>query len=197
MTHNEWNPFDDEEEARSWVGRQGATSTAAGQTWLFFLLDGQLCGLPARQVVQMVRYAPATPIPGLPPHLAGLCNLQGEVIPVMDLRLRLTLPAADEAARTVLVVVQPMRTAAEGGMDRQFGLRVDGVEELMALADDDIEPVGTDQAPFATTAGPPPILGVVHHRGKRVPLLDLDNLLSSEEMLALIAGHPLTGSTHV
>lgn len=193
MALNEWNQFDDEEEARRWVGQQMVAPSADSRQWLIFLLDGQLYGLPISYVVQMVRHTRITPIPNLPPFLVGAVNLQGEVIPVMDLRLRFAKPAGKRTDRTILIIVcvkHPTGRAEPTGntLSKQIGLMVDAVSDLLFISNADLHPPDATTTAHTTTNGCSVIMGVVRQPERVITLLEMDILLSQEEMIAAIAG---------
>ncbi|MBF0162666.1 MAG: purine-binding chemotaxis protein CheW [Magnetococcales bacterium] len=197
MTRNRWNQFDDEAEARRWVTQQVAIPTADSQQWLLCQLGSVLCGIAVTRVVQMVRYTHSTPLPHLPPHLAGLFNLHGEVIPVLDLRLRLALPAGELSPRAILVVVQvnhPLEKESDPG--KQVGILVDGVTDLLFASTGEIQPPTADMPPGTTAAGQPLIQGEVRRGEQTIYLLDVDTMLSREEMLATIARGSVTEPIH-
>ena len=79
--------------------------------------------IPVRQVREIVGVLPATVVPGTAPHVLGVMNLRGKVVPVLDLRARLGLPRATIAPRSCIVVCQ--------GPAGQIGLLVDSVLEVV------------------------------------------------------------------
>ncbi|MBF0582772.1 MAG: purine-binding chemotaxis protein CheW [Magnetococcales bacterium] len=201
MTLSEWNLFDDEEEARRWVSQQMLAPSADSRQWLVCLLGDQAYGIAIHHVVQMVRCNRVTPIPQLPPFLAGLFNLEGEVIPVVDLRLRLELPAGAPGDRTILVVVRVAHPVAVGQpaptmVGKQLGLMVDAVLDLPFIAEGEIRPPPPTTSQSGIVDERPIQLGVVRQSGREITLLDVDVLLSREEMLAAIAGSTVTGLFH-
>ena len=62
--------------------------------------------LPAAEVVQMESFSGATRVPGAPDYVAGLMQIRGRVVPVIDLRTRFGLPKVDATLETRVVVVQ-------------------------------------------------------------------------------------------
>jgi len=60
--------------------------------------------LPANEVLQMESYSGATAVPGARPFVAGVIRLRGRVVPVIDLRVRFGLPAADATLESRVVV---------------------------------------------------------------------------------------------
>jgi purine-binding chemotaxis protein CheW len=88
-------------------------------------LANERIAIETRFVREVYRPGEITPVPGSPPFLAGVTNLRGEVLAVMDLREFFGLPAAETAERPQTVVV---------GLDRpEFGLIVDEIYEVAKL----------------------------------------------------------------
>lgn len=193
MAFNEWNLFDDEEEARRWVSQKMVAPDADSRQWLLFVLDDQTYGLPVSHVVQMVRHTRMTPIPHLSPFLAGAINLQGEVIPVMDLRLRFAKPASKRTDRTILMIVCVTHSTGQpepGVTNKQIALMVDAVSDLLFLSEEEIQPPGTATTAHTAIDGRSVIIGVVRQSEKVITLLDMDILLSREEMMAAMTPPP-------
>ena len=65
------------------------------ETWVLFLLDEQTYGLHIWEVERIVRAVEVKPLPESPPHIRGIVNVQGRVLPVVDLRIRLGQPTRD------------------------------------------------------------------------------------------------------
>lgn len=103
--------------------------------YLTFRLGGALYGLPVLTVREIIRLLPITPVATMPAHVRGVINLRGKVIPVVDLRTRFGLPTTPDDDRTCIIVTQ---VAAAGG--RGYGVIVEGVEEVVTISADDVEP---------------------------------------------------------
>jgi purine-binding chemotaxis protein CheW len=88
--------------------------------------------LSAEEVLQMESYAGATPVPGTLPYVAGVIQVRGRVVPIVDLRVRFGL---SESAPTMdsRVVVAQLR-------ERTVGLLVDSAREVIKLAPEQIQP---------------------------------------------------------
>ena len=74
----------------------------------------------------------ATSLPHAPHYVRGVINLRGAVLPVIDLALRLGLPAEEPTDRNVIIVVD-----VEG---RSIGLRVDAVSDILSFPRDQLQP---------------------------------------------------------
>ncbi|MBF5045270.1 purine-binding chemotaxis protein CheW [Aggregicoccus sp. 17bor-14] len=93
--------------------------------------------LPAADVVQMESFSGATPVPGSPAYVAGLVQVRGRVLPVIDARARFGLPPAERNLDTRVVVGQ---VAAPGGGLRTVGLIVDAAREVVKLDPEQLRP---------------------------------------------------------
>ncbi|MHB8872902.1 MAG: chemotaxis protein CheW [Myxococcaceae bacterium] len=108
---------------------------------IVFKVAGEEYVIPAEQVLQMESYTGATRVPGSPPYVAGIVQIRGKVIPVVDLRLRFGLPAIESTLDSRVVV------GRDG--DRAVGLLVDSAREVLKLLQSEMsEPPSmvTDQA---------------------------------------------------
>ena len=76
-----------------------------------------------------------TAVPQTPAHIKGVINLRGKVIPVIDLRLKFSLSAAEYTQRTCIIVTQ---VQGESGT-LLMGIVVDGVSEVLNLTAAEIE----------------------------------------------------------
>jgi purine-binding chemotaxis protein CheW len=105
--------------------------------YLAFTLAGEAYAVPVLAVREIIRLCPITPVANMPPHVRGVINLRGRVIPLVDLRVRFGLSAAPDHDRTCIVVGQV--AAAAGGV-RPYAVVVDGVDEVAILTGADIAP---------------------------------------------------------
>ena len=102
--------------------------------YLIFVSDQLLYGLYAEQVVEIITNHVITHLPRVPDYVRGIINLRGQIIPIVDIRLRLgKSPSADSC----IVVVD-----VEG---RLVGVLVDGVEKMVGIPDEDILPMPAAQ----------------------------------------------------
>jgi purine-binding chemotaxis protein CheW len=88
--------------------------------------------LPAADVLQMESFTGATRVPGVPLYVAGVVQIRGQVIPVVDLRARFGLPPAAPTLDSRLVVT--------GIDDRTVALLVDSAREVLNLLPDQVRP---------------------------------------------------------
>jgi len=73
--------------------------------FLTFSLGAERYGVDILRVQEIRGWSPVTKVPNLPPHVLGVLNLRGNIVPVIDLRVRFGLPSAEFTALTVIVVL--------------------------------------------------------------------------------------------
>lgn len=88
--------------------------------------------IPAAEVLRMESFEGATPVPGGPPYLAGIVQVRGRFVPVIDLRARFGLPAAPLTPDSRIVVGQ--------SGDRPVALLVDSAREVLRLSPEQLKP---------------------------------------------------------
>lgn len=104
-----------------------------GGKYLVFHLGREEYGIRVLKVWEIMGIQDFTAIPRTPAHINGVINLRGNIVPVVDLRLKLGLPAQEYTPRTCIIVVQ-----VEAG-PISMGIVVDGVAEMLNLPLGDIE----------------------------------------------------------
>lgn len=137
--------------------------------WVTFQLDREIYGVNVMQVREVLRYSDIAPVPGAPAYVLGIINLRGNVVTVIDTRMRFGLPTAEVTENTRIMIIES---------DKQvIGILVDSVAEVVDLntADiDDTPNVGTEEsAKF--------ICGVCNRNNELLILIDLNKLLSEDE----------------
>lgn len=143
---------------------------APSSQFLTFLLDEQEYGLELFKIQEIRGYAPVTPIPNVPPHVRGVMNLRGTVLPVVDLRMKFRLPPMEYNKFTVIVI------AMVG--EKMVGLLVDAVSDVLQVAQESIR----DAPNFGSAVDTRFIDGVFQTREHLAVALNLEKLLSDIEL---------------
>ena len=138
-----------------------------GGKYLTFFLAGEEYGLEILKVQEIIGMMDVTPVPGSPMHVRGVINLRGKVIPVVDLRLRFGMEAAETTAETCIIVVQTNRV--------QTGIVVDQVSEVSNIGAGDVE----DAPTFGSDVQTDYLLGIGKAEGRVRLLLDIDRVLAN------------------
>src|SRR5947209_20403099 len=118
----------------------GETRSATGVDlragkYLTFQLANEEFGIRVLKVREIMGIQEITAVPQTPAHIKGVLNLRGKVVPVIDLRLKFSLPAAEYTQRTCIIVTQVQGESAPVLM----GIVVDGVSEVLNLTGPEIE----------------------------------------------------------
>lgn len=137
--------------------------------WVTFNLGNETYGINVMQVQEILRYSEVAPVPGSPMYVLGIINLRGNVVTVIDTRIRFGLESAEVTDNTRVVIIE---------IEKQvIGIMVDSASEVVYLkaSDIDIAPnVGNDESSRF-------IQGVSNRDGELLILVDLNKLLSDEE----------------
>jgi purine-binding chemotaxis protein CheW len=138
---------------------------AAALHLLTFGLDREEFGIPVTQVREVIRVTEITRVPQVPPHVRGVTNLRGRILPVVEIRTRLGLEPAIVTPVSRIVVVEVLA--------RVLGLLVDRVSQVTRLPADSVAPppeeVVSAEADYVT--------GVARWDSRLIILLDLDKVL--------------------
>ncbi|AEY02401.1 purine-binding chemotaxis protein CheW [Oceanimonas sp. GK1] len=137
--------------------------------WVTFRLDNETYGINVMQVQEVLRYSDIAPVPGAPDYVLGIINLRGNVVTVLDTRLRFGLMPAEISDNTRIVIIEAEKQV--------IGILVDSVAEVVYLKSSEIESapnVGTSESARF-------IQGVCNRENELLILVDLDKLLSDDE----------------
>lgn len=147
----------------------------AAQTWLFFRLGSQVYGLPVAPIEQIVPMVTITPLPEIGEPVAGVINVRGRAVPVVDLRRHV---GRTEAA---FLLDTPIVLAHIAG--HSLGLVVDQVLEVMSLPPADLIAPAQILPPALGEA--PVVAALARISGTLALLLDPDHLFGPEQREAL------------
>ena len=133
--------------------------------YLGFYLGKEVYGLPLRELREVARLGRIRTVPGTPPSVAGLVNLRGKIICVLDVKTILGLPYPASSAPRFLIVLE--------GAAEPLGLVVDSISDIYSIEPSQIEaPLATwpqERAQF--------FMGTVRVQSGLMGLLDLERLV--------------------
>lgn len=152
---------------------------AENAQYLTFHLAGEQYGIDILKVQEIRGWSPVTKMPNAPAFVRGVMNLRGAIVPVIDLRLRFGLETMAYAKTTVVIMVMVQSASSS----RIIGMVVDGVSDVLNIDAANIQPAPD----FGTAVRTEFISGLVAIDIGMVMLLDVDRLLSVEEIFALEA----------
>ena len=154
-----------------------ASTKEAGALYLAFRLADEVYAIEILRIREIVEYSLPTTVPMMPASVRGVINLRGSVVPVIDLAIRFGRAATGVGKRTCFVIVE----VEHAGATHVLGLMVDGVNAVMEIGADVIEPAPT----FGTKVNTEFIAGMARINGRFIILLDIARVLSIEEMAAV------------
>ena len=156
------------------VNDAAAQQDARAGKYLTFQLANEEFGIRVLKVREIMGLQEITAVPQTPGHIKGVINLRGKVVPVIDLRLKFGVAAADYTQRTCIIVTQ---IQSESG-PVMMGIVVDGVSEVLNLTGAEIE----DTPDFGEEFSGGYLLGMAKVKGKVKILLDIDRVLSTQDL---------------
>lgn len=151
----------------------GSADADAAQ-FLTFMLNGEEYGVDILRVQEIKGWIPTTRIPNTPEYIRGVMNLRGAIVPIIDLRQRFGMPSIDYTATTVVIVLK----IQHGGHERTVGFVVDAVSDVYNIAPEQRR----DSPDFGAHVHTDFIRALATVEEKMVILLDLDRLMSAEEL---------------
>ena len=144
--------------------------------YLTFSLALEEYGIGILKVKEIIGMLPITSVPRTPEFVKGVINLRGKVIPVIDLRSKFDMKSISYNDRTCIIVVEI--NASQSTV--LIGIVVDTVSEVLNIKEDEIE----ETPAFGTKLDTRYILGMAKQDGGVKILLNIDKVLSSDEMTA-------------
>jgi purine-binding chemotaxis protein CheW len=140
---------------------------------LAFMLCGQLYAADLRDIIEVRQLPALTRVAHAPAYILGVASMRGEIVPVVDLRIRFALPTneGDTAATSSLILV----TEIEG---KRTAVMVDAISDVI-----DIDPAQISKIPKSTMAVDIRYLkGMVQIEEKVMLIIDVTKLLTFEEL---------------
>jgi purine-binding chemotaxis protein CheW len=150
--------------------------------YLTFKLGNEVFATDVAKVREVLDLTPITAIPRTPEFMAGVINLRGSVVPVVDLRLCFGMSKTERTRKTCIVVVEVLLEAEA----IVIGALADSVEEVIDLEPEQIEPAPSIGTRIRTDF----IRGMGKHDGQFIMILDIDRVFSVEELAAVRADEP-------
>ncbi len=148
--------------------------TEETEQFLTFIVAGEEYGVDILCVQEIRGWETATPIPNAAAHIKGVINLRGTIVPIIDLRQCFGMESIDYTPITVVIVLKVLTDQGE----RIMGVVVDAVSDVYSLAEKDMRAAPDIGSSMSTEF----IKGLVNVDNKMVILLDIDKLLTVDEI---------------
>ena len=156
-------------------------AVAPAGKYLGFRLADEIYALEILRVQEIISLINITRVPRVPDFVAGVINLRGKVIPVMNIRLKLGFMKVEYTEKTCIIVVEIFRD----GYSVSIGIIVDEVSEVITLGPENIAETPSLGASVNTEY----LMGIGKSEGRIVMLLDIDRIFS-KDLLGIDENHP-------
>jgi purine-binding chemotaxis protein CheW len=151
-----------------------ATGITETTQYLTFKLEEEVFAVDVAKIREILDFTLATKVPGTPEFMRGVINVRGNVVPVVDMRLKFGLSMTEKTVDTCIVV---MEIAVED--DKTIlGALVDSVQEVFELEANQIEPPPRIGSRWRTEF----IKGIGKRNDELIIILDIDRVFSSTEL---------------
>jgi purine-binding chemotaxis protein CheW len=157
---------------------QAIKETAQQTQYLTFFIAGEEYAIGILQIREIIEYNAITKVPTTPIWIRGVINLRGGVVPVVDLAVKFGLAETTITKRTCIIIVE----VDLEGERTVMGIIADSVNQVIDLKPDDIEPTPS----FGTRIRVDYLIGMGKVENKFVLILDIDQVLSANELLTLV-----------
>jgi purine-binding chemotaxis protein CheW len=160
------------------VSNQGKSQVPLSAVqYLTFITAGEEYAIAIVKVREIIEFEAVTTVPNTPVWIRGVTNLRGSVVAVVDLATKFGLPASGISKFSCIIITEVMFH----GESLIMGVLADSVSQVIDLSDDEIEP----PPPFGTRVKTEYLLGMGALGKKFCLILDIDKVLSADELLAV------------
>lgn len=163
------------------IQQQNETSAVVGEIagenvtqFLTFMLNSDVYGIDILNIREIVDYGNITRVPMMPGFIAGVINLRGSVVTVVDLAQRFLQKPSKKTKRSSIVILEVEYSEQK----LAIGITVDEVNEVLDISSGGIEPAPS----FGTEIRTDFISGMGKVSDQLLVLLDVENILSVEEL---------------
>ncbi|OFX75684.1 MAG: chemotaxis protein CheW [Bacteroidetes bacterium GWE2_29_8] len=145
------------------------------KSYLSFRLSEEIFAANVYKVLNILEMRTITKIPQAPDYMKGVINLRGNVLPVVDLRIKFGLPITEITVDTCIIV---LNINLDGG-SIMVGALVDAVKEVLELNDEDIEPAPSIGTKYNANF----IQGMYRVNENFVMILNIDHVFNTDELI--------------
>ncbi|MFW5982239.1 MAG: chemotaxis protein CheW [Halanaerobiaceae bacterium] len=148
---------------------QQLTNITAENQYVTFLLGEEEYGVDVLKVQEIIRYNEPTKIPNIPDVIAGVANSRGEIIPIIDMRIKFNMKKIEYNSFNIIIVIEVK--------DSFVGIIVDEVSDIISFNSEDIQKTPEFTSDIKTEH----IRGMGKTNNRLILLLDTDKLLTFKE----------------
>jgi purine-binding chemotaxis protein CheW len=154
-----------------------ADSINVAAQYLTFKLKEEVFAIEISKVREVLEYTALTKVPRTPDFMSGVINLRGNVVPVIDLNLKLGMPQTERTINTCIIIVE----IAVSGETVVLGALTDSVQEVIEIEPENIEPVPK----IGTNLNIEFLQGMGKKDDHFMMIFDIDKVFSTEDITAV------------
>jgi len=147
--------------------------------YLTFKLEDEVFALDISKVREVLDFTTVTKVPRTPEFMRGVINLRGNVVPVVDMRLKFGMQKTEKTVNTCIIIAE----VSIEGETAVLGALADSVQEVIDLEPDQIEPAPR----IGTRVRTDFIKGMGKRDNHFIMILDIDKVFSADE-LSIVQG---------
>jgi len=142
--------------------------------YLTFKLRDEVFALDISKVREVLDFTMVTKVPQTPDFMRGVINLRGNVVPVVDMRLKFGMTMTEKTVNTCVIIAEVL----VDGEKTIVGAMADSVQEVLDMGPEQIEPPPRIGAKLNTDF----IMGMGKHNDRFIMILNIDMLFSGDEL---------------
>jgi purine-binding chemotaxis protein CheW len=143
------------------------------ETFLTFIVENEYFAVDVKYVLEVLEHRAITRVPQAPPHILGIINFRGEILPVTDIRYKFNMPPHAEDEKSIIIVYEITKE------DKTFSITAtaDAVKDVIEIDKDEIKPVPEVGINYDNRY----ISGIIKRDDKFILLLCVEKLFSINE----------------
>ena len=155
-------------------------------TYLTFVLGKEYFAVCVDEVLEVLQHQQITSVPKTPDHILGIINFRGDILPVVDTRIKFNLSTQDENQRSIIIVFDI------AGEDQriQIAATADAVKDVIEVDPDEIRPVPEMGISYNAKF----ISGAIRRNDTFIMMLNIEKVFSISD-LAMV--QQLTDTTNI
>ena len=142
------------------------------KSFLSFRLGKEIFAISVLKVLEVLEIRKIVKVPKTPKYMKGVINLRGEVLPVIDMRIKFNMPEKKDISKTVVIVLEIKLK----DKTIKLGALSDSVKDVLSIFEDEINPVPDIASNYDTNF----IIGMTKVHDEFIMILDIDKIFSVE-----------------
>jgi len=151
------------------------TEDASNRQYVTFSIKDELFGIDVRRAQEVMNIPQITKVPNTMPFMKGVIDLRGTIIPLIDLRIKFKIEEKAYDQNTVIIIIDVKNVVC--------GVIVDSVSDVVTMSLEDVQ----HTPHFASEIDKDSVFGIGKINEKLVIVLDVDKILTDEELLLIKA----------